>query len=286
MRKRVGYNAGMVSQTAGKGLNRHEEIAVAIFAVLSLWWIILFFGYAAQLTEQNLYWAATYQLLAWWGGIFALISSRSWGGIRSQMGRAVIFFGLSLLLQGFGQTTFSIYTTVLRIDIPYPSFADIGYFGSMCFYILGIASLARVSGAFVRLRDLTGKTVTLLFPVAMLALSYWIFLKTYEFDWSAPLRIFLDFGYPLGDALYVSIAILALLFSRNILGGIMRGPLVFLMVALIAQYCADFNFLYQAANGTWVNGGYGDFMYLLSYFLMGLSLVRIERVISEHQATP
>lgn len=273
----------MVLRTEGKRLNFHEEIAVSVFALLSLWWLVLFFGFDAQLMQQNLYWAATYQLLAWGGGVFALIASRSWGGFKSLMGRSIIFFGLSLLLQGFGQMTFSIYTTVLQIDIPYPSIADIGYFGSTCLYIAAIASLAKVSGVSNRLRNLSGKAVALLIPLAMLVFSYSIFLKTYEFDWSAPLRILLDFGYPLGDALYVSIAILALLLSRNILGGVMKGPLVFLMVALIAQYCADFNFLYQAANGTWINGGYGDFLYMLSYFLMGLSLIRIERVIREHQ---
>lgn len=275
----------MISQVDNTGLNRSEKVVGVVFIALSLWWAILFFWFDAALSQQNLYWAATYQFLAWYGGIFALIASRRWGGFNSLMGRAIIFFGLSLMLQGFGQTTFSIYTTLLNIDIPYPSIADIGYFGSMCFYVAAIVSLAKVSGASIRLRNFSGKALALLIPVGMLTFSYTIFLKTYEFDWYAPLQTFLDFGYPLGDALYVSIAILALLFSRNILGGIMRRPLIFLMIALIAQYCADFNFLYQAANETWINGGYGDFLYLLSYFIMGLSLIRIERVIEEYEKT-
>ena len=39
----------------------------------------------------------------------------------------------------------------------------------------------------------------------------------------------------------------------------MKNSLTFLMMALVVQYFADFNFLYQAANSTWINGGYGDF---------------------------
>ncbi len=283
MRKMLGYNIAMASKGATHA-SIHEEIAIVLFITLSLWWIVLFFVFGAELTAQNLYWAATYQLLAWWGGIYALVSSRSWGGWKSVMGRGIIFFGLGLLLQGFGQTTFSIYTTLLNVEIPYPSIADIGYFGSIFFYIAGMASMAKVAGASARLRNIGGKLLALLFPAIMLMLSYAMFLQGYEFDWSAPLRTFLDFGYPFGQALYVSIAVLALLSSKNMLGGVMRGPMLFLMMALVVQYVADFNFLFQAANGAWLNGGHGDFLYLLSYFLMGLSLVRIERVIREYQS--
>ncbi len=65
----------------------------------------------------------------------------------------------------------------------------------------------------------------------------------------------------------------------------MRWPLLLLMFALVAQYVADFNFLFQAPNSTWVNGGYGDFLYLFAYFLMGLSLARIESTIHHHKET-
>lgn len=275
---------GMPSRASIKRFGLQEEIAIALFVVLSVWWVALFFFFDAQLSQQNLYWAAAYQLLAWWGGVYALVSSRSWGGFRSLMGRGVIFFGLGLLLQGFGQTTFSIYTTILHVDIPYPSIADIGYFGSVLFYTAGIVSMAKVAGVRARLKNIGGRVFALLFPAAMLVFSYSIFLQQYEFDWSSPLRIFLDFGYPLGEAIYVSVAILALIFSRSILGGVMRGPLLLLMTALVAQYVAEFNFLYQASNESWLNGGYGDYLYLLAYFLMGLSLVRIQRVIRQYQS--
>lgn len=271
----------MASEANKKYLNIHEEVAIALFITLSLWWVFLFFVFGARLTQQNLYWAAVYQVLAWWGGIYALTSSRSWGGFKSIMGRSIIFFGLGLVLQGFGQTTFSIYTTILHVDIPYPSIADIGYFGSIFFYLAAIVSMARVARVSSRLKNIGGKTIALAFPAIMLVFSYLMFLQGYQFDWSAPLKVFLDFGYPFGEALYVSIAALALVFSHNMLGGIMRGPMLFLMMALIVQYVADFNFLYQASNQTWINGGYGDFLYLLAYFLMGLSLVRIERAIRE-----
>src|SRR3989338_7409313 len=183
----------MAPEARKKSLSIHEEIAIALFLALSVWWVVLFFVFDAELSSQNLYWAATYQLIAWWGGIYALASSRYWGGFKSTMGRGIIFFGLGLVLQGFGQTTFSIYTTVLQVAIPYPSIADIGYFGSVFFYIAGILSMAKVAGASASLKSLGGKIAALLLPAAMLLISYTFFLQGYEFDWSAPLRTFLDF---------------------------------------------------------------------------------------------
>ena len=117
----------------------------------------------------------------------------------------------------------------------------------------------------------------------MLVFSYIFFLRGYEPEWSAPLRIFLDFGYPLGEAIYVSLALLILLLSRNILGGIMKIPLMFVMMALIAQYCAEFNFLYQVSRLTWLNGGYGDYMYMFAYFVMAISLIKINKALHSHK---
>lgn len=109
----------------------------------------------------------------------------------------------------------------------------------------------------------------------MLGVSYLFFLQGYEFDWSNKLKIFLDFGYPFGQAIYVSIAMLAFFFSRNFLGGVMKRPLWILMFALIFQYCADFMFLYQSNTDTWYVGGINDYLYFVSYFLMTLALIYI-----------
>src|SRR6185369_3281343 len=105
--------------------------------------------------------------------------------------------------------------------------------------------------------------------------SYMIFLQGYEFDWSNPLRVFLDFGYPLGQAFYVSLAILVFILSKNFLGGLMRPKVLLILLAIAVQYIADYNFLYQAYNETWVNGGYGDYIYLISYFLMTFALINL-----------
>lgn len=266
-----------------KSVNVTEKITSLLFVLLVGWWAILYFYYGAELVKQNLYWAAIYQVLAIWGGLFGLFASKSWGGIRSRMGRSIVFLSIGLLLQAFGQSSFSYYTTILGVNIPYPSIADVGYFGSVIFYIIGMYSLARVSGVSIALKRHRGKSLAILIPALLLIFSYNLFLSDYQFDWTNPLRVFLDFGYPIGQAIYVSIAILAYILSKDALGGIMRGPIIFVIYALVVQYLSDSNFLFQVVNGTWINGGYGDFLYTLSYFLMAISLIKVEHVLRFYQ---
>ncbi|MFO0702307.1 MAG: hypothetical protein U0514_00265 [Candidatus Andersenbacteria bacterium] len=180
-----------------------------------------------------------------------------------------------MLAQVFGQLSYAVGINVYHFTIPYPSVGDIGYFGSVFFYIYGVVLLARATGIRFSLKKYRGQLQVILIPALLLTLSYIVFLRGYVFDWSHPLRILLDFGYPLGEATYVSIALLALLLSRNILGGTLRSPLVLLLVALIAQYLSDYVFLYQAYHGTWLSGGINDYMYLISYFLMTIGLIQI-----------
>ena len=213
--------------------------------------------------------------MAYLGGISGLIIAKKWGGIKSLIGSAVTVFSIGLLCQGFGQSVYTYYLFHSNIAAPYPSLGDLGYFGTIPFYIYGAFLLSKVSGAKISLRSYGHKIQALIIPTIMLLVSYFLFLQDYTFDFSAPLKTFLDFGYPLGQAIYVSLAILAFTLSRKFLGGIMRKPILFLIAALVLQYLCDYIFLYQFNAGNWYVGGINDYMYLFSYFLMTISLIKM-----------
>lgn len=257
--------------------DRKAQLLAAVFIALLFWWIyLLLLGHNEDNQHKNLIWAASYQLIAFLGGIWGLVISRGWGGKKSVMGRAIIAFAVGLLLQTFGQTIFSFYNLFLEIEIPYPSIADIGFFGSIPLYIYGILLLAKASGVTISLQSYGKKIQAIIIPLIMLALSYYFFLQGYEYDGNGPLKAFLDFGYPLGQAIYVAIAILTYILSKKVLGGIMRGRVLFVLLALVAQYVADSNFLYQAINLAWYNGGYGDLLYMFAYVIMALGLLQLQ----------
>ncbi|MEO8580961.1 MAG: hypothetical protein ABI425_00095 [Patescibacteria group bacterium] len=252
------------------------KVALLIFLFFTAFWLTLF------LFEKDSIWHAafgsSYGVLAAFGGFIGLSIAQRWGGFKSIMGKSVLFFSFGLLLQTFGQIAYTLYIYVLKIELPYPSIGDIGYFGSIPCYVYGVFLLAKASGVRLSIQRLRGQLLFLILPGVLLLLSYFMFLQGYVFDWSNPLAIFLDFGYPFGQAIYVSLAFLTYLLSRNILGGIMRNKILFLLFALVIQYLSDFSFLYLVDKGWWFVGGVNDYIYLVAYFLMTLALIQLKTV--------
>jgi hypothetical protein len=215
-------------------------------------------------------WAVTYQVIAWYGALCGFYFARLWGGWKSVVGRANLAFAMGLLAQSFGQSVFSYYF-YNGVHTPYPSLADLGFFGSIPFYIYGAVLLVKFTR--FKFRSLKHLAPAFVIPIVMLVGSYILFLKGYQIDPSDNLRLLLDFGYPLGQAIYVSIAILALIISSRIMKGIMIKATLLFILSLVMQYISDFTFLYTSINGTFVGGGMVDYLYMVSYFFMALSLV-------------
>jgi len=258
--------------------DKYSKLALGWFAIMTLWWIFLLLTGSTE-GANNLAFGVTYgTVLTLAVGIIGIRAATYWGNWGSVMGKAIIVLSLGLLAQFFGQLVFSFYNIVLGVDIPYPSVADIGYFGNIPLYLYGIILLGRASGVKVGLRSFSSQLFAVLVPLAMIAVTYALFLQEYDFASTDVLTIILDFGYPIGQGLYVAFAILVFSLSRKVLGGIMRGRIILLLVAYIAQYIADFNFLYQNLNGTWYNGGYGDYLYLVAYVCMALGLFQVRSV--------
>lgn len=249
-------------------------IAIILFLLLTIWWILLHFGILRGDFQNSLF-GLGYGLLALFGAIYGLRISRNWGGMKSVFGKSVTLFSLGLLAQEFGQISYAYYVFYKHIEIPYPSIGDVGFFGSIPFYAYGALLLGQAAGVKFSLKSYVNKLQAIAIPLIILFSSYFIFLQGYKFDWSNPLTIFLDFGYPLGEAIYISFALLAFLLSRKILGGVMKYRVLFILCALLIQYLSDFAFLYQAKNGTFVAGGVVDLMYLISYFTMTLALLQL-----------
>lgn len=249
---------------------------VVVFSFFTLWWAYLQALNLDSTRDLRQLWGATYQILALYGGFVGLFIAQKWGGFKSLVGKIILAFSIGLLLQVFGQSYSSYY--VFHYDVespPYPALGDIGFFGSVIAYIYGVMLLSRVSGVRNKMKTAKNKILAVLIPVVTIVLSYSYFLRGYEFDWSQKILIFLDFGYPLAQAFYVSVAILALIMSKNILGGVMRKPILFLIFGLLFQYFSDAFFLYEAHKGTWYVGNINDYLYCSSYFIMTLAIISI-----------
>jgi len=250
------------------------KVTLALFIILSGWWLYLQINKSTDYSIQNQIFSSVYGILALFGGISGFLIAKKWGGFKSVLGKSIAFFSFGLIGQFFGQLAYSFYVYFFKIEIPYPSYGDIGYFSTIIFYIFGLFYLAKASGVIFKLKNLQHKIIAIFIPTVMLIISYWLYLKGYQFDWKNPLKILLDFGYPLGDTVYIAITLLIYFLSKGILGGIMKPKILFLLFALFIQFLADYSFLYITYYGNIYPGGINDFVYLLAYFFMTISLIK------------
>lgn len=257
------------------------KVAILLLVLLTIWWILNPLVQKAMGGRFFGDYPSIYGIMALLGAICGITISQKWGGLRSIMGKVTLMFSLGLFAQEFGQIVYAYFSFYKHIDVPYPSLGDVGYFGSIPFYILGIFFLAKASGVKIGFNSFKNKIQAILIPVVVLAIGYFLFLQGYEFDWSNPIKIFLDFGYPFGQAIYISFAILTYLLSRGVLGGIMKSKILFILFALSIQFLSDYTFLYQSSRGTWHVGQINDYMYLVAYFMMTLGLIQLKTVLDK-----
>lgn len=257
------------------------KVAIVIFIILTFWW---FYSPHFKASPEARFlgdFPSIYAVLALWGAIWGINISQKWGLLKSIMGRAIFVFSLGLIAQVFGQVVYAYFSFYQHIAVPYPSLGDLGYFGSIPLYIYGAVLLAKASGVSIGLKSFKNKLQAIFIPIMVLAIGYYLFLQGYKFDWNDPLKIFLDFGYPLGQAIYISFAFLTYLLSRGILGGVMKSRVLFLLFALSMQFASDYTFLYQSSRGTWHVGEINDYMYLVAYLLMTLALIQLKTVLDK-----
>jgi hypothetical protein len=258
--------------------DKFTSLVLGLFVLFTIFWLYLTFFQPIGSKFHDTF-SITYGVMALVGGLYGLGVSRRWEGYKSKIGRATMMFSIGLLFQVFGQLSYIYYIYFRGVEVPYPSIGDIGFFGYMPCYLYGIILLGQASGIKVGLRNIKRQIQALLIPLGMLLLSYVIFLKEYKFDWSAPITVLLDFGYPLFQAFNVSVAILVFCLTKGVLGGVMRLRVWLFILAFVAQYVADFIFLYQASRGTWFVGGINDYMYFVSYTIMVLALNWMDRLV-------
>ena len=251
------------------------KVLFGLFIFFTFWWVFMTSFLPKDHMLYGLY-GTFYGIIAAWGGIFGLMVAKEWGWFRSVMGRAIMMFSLGLFAQEFGQIAYSYYIFVLQIEIPYPSVGDIGFFGTIPFYIYGAYLLAKASGVRFTMLSLQNKLQIILVPVLILAGAYFLFLQDYSFNESSPMTTFLDFGYPFGQAIYISIAFLTYTLTRKVLGGIMRPKVMFILIAFTVQFIADYAFLFF--HDQYFPGSVLDYLYVLAYFLMALGIFQLQVV--------
>lgn len=261
------------------GLNKASIVLLILFLFFTAWWTGTYIS-ASFRDKSTVLLSEVYGIVALFGGIYGLSIAKRWGFFKSYFGKAIILLSFGLLLQEFGQLAYSYLNSIKHVELPYPSIPDIGFFGSIPMYTLAGVYLMKGLGitSIIKRRPIK-LLLGIVVPLLILAISYLFFLKGYSTDGKTSAAVFFDFAYPLGQAVYVSIALVILLSVSKLLGGLMKKPVLILLAAFMVQYLSDFNFLNQIVHETWGPGRYGDYLYFLAYCTMTYSLIKLNHAL-------
>ena len=263
--------------------NRQKRFISVIFLGLVMWWLVVNVFFDASVIWHAL-WTGLYGVIAIGGGIFGLLSARVWGGWKTAMGKAIIFFSVGLLSQEFGQVAYSYSIYFKQIELPYPSIGEIGYFSSIPLYVMGIFYFAKsvVKGGLLKL-PMRLKIFLIIFPLLFLAAALPVVTRVYNSSANSWLAVLLAVGYVLGGAFYVSLSAFVYLFAREKMIGIFDKISLKIFLALTIQCLADLVFLYQFNEKTWVTAGINDLMYLLAYYGLAVGLLDLRLIFENLQ---
>lgn len=260
--------------------NRVNQLITVLFFLSVFiwlgWWILL---NVFNKGPSGDHFTDSYGVTAALGAIVGLLVARRWGGFKTKFGRAISFFALGMGLQFLGQLTYTLYFYIGNVELAFPSVGDIPYLLSNVFYIIAVSGLLGVLTYGKKFYKPLWITL-----VAIVATGLVLYLMSVSFlgiaiqDDRGTIYRVLNVAYPLIQAVYFGIGIIALLQSKILTGAKMFGSLVLLLLALMTQFAADFFFLYKSYHETWQPGGLSDLIYLIAYGLMGLSILWIDVV--------
>lgn len=213
------------------------------------------------------------------------------GGWSSHMGRALYFISAGVLSWAVvGNGVFFIKQLSLSNGaVPYPWWSDVGYLGLLPLYGIGLFFLSRLVGV-------SGVEYLKLFGVAVLVIlfTWWLALPTGSLgslhgqEWviaswngftDSPTFFFLNgsmasFIYLLSDIVILTWALIILLNSRKMAGGMFVPGVTLVTVSLFVQYLADLLFDQRIAKGSYFTGDIATILYAASMFTMVFALIR------------
>jgi len=267
-------------------LNRYQKILSVYLLLLVIGWILLQFTHQTSGIYNFLY-SFLFSLIPFVGGAVGMFGSRIWGGLKSHVGKAIFFISLGLFLWGSGSMVWSYYNIILKIEAPYPSFADFGFAPSVLFYGLGAFYLSKATGAKFGLRNKLAKAFITITPLILLGFSYYILVIIARGgilipEGETPIKIILDIVYPLGNFVSLSVAIIVSGLSFKYFGGKYLLDIVAVLFGLAVMFVADAVFSYTTTIGTFYNGNFGDLLLTFGLFLLTFGALGFCKLKEDH----
>lgn len=195
--------------------------------------------------------------------ILAFLVIRHWG-FRGKVGVVHLGLFLGVFLWFLGDAAWAIYETVLQIEIPYPSFADVFYLAAFIPLAIGIVQFLWTFRASLKRR---GAFVALGVGLLFFGLTYAFLIGPLVVSTEDFLTKSFDVAYPVLDSMLVVLAIFMFFVFR---GGKMAGAWVWISLGLLLNALADIAFSLGSLQGWYYSGHPIELIQFWGYIALGL----------------
>lgn len=197
--------------------------------------------------------------------ILAFLVVRHWG-FRGKVGVVHLGLFLGIFLWFLGDTAWTIYETILQIEIPYPSLADV-------FYLVGYIPIAIAIIQFLWAFRATLKKQSTFIALAVgllfLGMTYTFLIGPIAVSTEDFLTKTYDVAYPVLDSALVVLAIFMFFVFR---GGKMAGAWVWISLGLLLTALADIAFSLGSLQGWYYSGHPIELIQFWGYIGLALGL--------------
>ncbi|MBI5123607.1 hypothetical protein HZA75_07150 [Candidatus Roizmanbacteria bacterium] len=256
-------------------LNKYNTFLIGYLLQNIVFWIGI---QSSKITDLpiNLLYSFSNGFMATIAGVFGIVISTHWGGMKSAVGKAILYISLGTTSWGLGTLVWSFYNFVLHVAVPYPSLADVGYVGAIPLWMLGMFYLAKATGVKYGLRKKIGQLFLVILPIICFAISYYLQVTVARGGAITSgynlLKVFFDFAYPIGDVIILTIAFLMYGLTFRYLGGRYKWPVFIILFGFIFMFFSDFIFTYSTTVKTYFNGHLADLFYTVSLVIISLGV--------------
>jgi hypothetical protein len=261
-------------------MSRKNLILILIYLVTAIFWLFSIWKSGYTESTAGYYFQIFLFAIPFTGALIGFNNAKLWGGFRSAVGKAILFLSLGTLTWAIGMLIWNYYIFIAKVEIPYPSLADVAFILSWPLWTLGFIELSKVTGAKFALRENKGKVLFVVIPLVVVAASYYLLITVARggiIDWSSGgLKLFFDLFYPIGDVVILIVALMLYSLSFNFLGGKYKMAVLFLILAFVSNYFSDFLFSYTTTKETYFNGHLVDFLFATTMFILSLGLSMLD----------
>ncbi len=263
------------------------SLLLSIFYIFFLVWWVYIQNLGTKDSIVNTWFSALYSVLPILGGFGGISASRAWKSSNKDVSKALFTFSIGLLSWGFGEIAWSVYNILLKVEVPYPSLADVGFMLSLPLWSYSIIYLAKGVGIKLELKNQFVKNVLFVVPgIVLLIGAYLIFgvarKPVFELS-SGYAKLFFDVSYPLWDLiLLVLISVISILAYGYVKDRLLK-PFILISFGLLFSFLGDLGLSYQSSVSQFYNGGIVDLLYITMCYFLALG---INTLLPEEGATP